>query len=142
MTFKFIPYKFVGRTLPLSKEQSVALLDKAALAFCLAYIGLNPIRAKMIQRSKATNIRIRWQAKQLLRFAGMPRQIMQKGLPFELKSYLESVELTGRIMRKYKCCNIDNNQLPLLRRLNIPPEKCLNSLRNLHAYFTITSRLL
>ena len=65
------------------------------------------------------------QPKQLLRFAGMPRQIMPKGLPFELKSYLELVELTGRIIRKDKRGHIDNTQLPLLERLNISPENWL-----------------
>ncbi|ALQ54762.1 transposase [Pseudoalteromonas issachenkonii] len=65
------------------------------------------------------------QPKQLLRFAGMPRQIMPKGLPFELKSYLELVELTGRIMREDKRGHIDNTQLPLLERLNISPENWL-----------------
>ena len=65
------------------------------------------------------------QPKQLLRFAGMPSQIMPKGLPFKLKSYLELVELTGRIMRKDKLGHIDNTQLPLLERLNISPENWL-----------------
>lgn len=65
------------------------------------------------------------QPKQLLRFAGMPRQIMPKGLPFELKSYLELVELTGRIIRKDKRGHIDNTQLPLLERLDISPENWL-----------------
>ena len=65
------------------------------------------------------------QPKQLLCFAGMPRQIMPKGLPFELKSYLELVELTGRIIRKDKRGHIDNTQLPLLERLNISSENWL-----------------
>lgn len=65
------------------------------------------------------------QPKQLLRFAGIPSQIMPKGLPFELKSYLELVELTGRIILKDKRGHIDNTQLPLLERLNISPENWL-----------------
>lgn len=63
--------------------------------------------------------------KQLLRFAGMPRQIISKGLPFELKLYLELVELTGRIMREDKRGYIGNINLPLLERLNISPENWL-----------------
>jgi len=75
----------------------------------MAYVDLNPIRAKMAntpEESDHTSVQNRLtcvaegkQPKQLLRFAGMPRQIMPKGLPFELKSYLELVELTGRIIR-------------------------------------------
>ena len=61
----------------------------------------------------------------LLSFAGIPRQVMPKGLPFELKSYLELVELTGRIMREDKRGHIDNMSLLLLERLNISPENWL-----------------
>jgi len=50
---------------------------------------------------------------------------MPKGLPFELKSYLELVELTERIIREDKHGHIDNSCLPLLERLNISPENWL-----------------
>ena len=55
----------------------------------------------------------------------MPRQTMPKGLPFELKSYPELVELTGRIMREGKRGHIDNMNFPLLERVNISPENWL-----------------
>ncbi|MBE0459811.1 MULTISPECIES: transposase [Pseudoalteromonas] len=115
--------------------KSQALLDEAALAACMAYVDLNPIRAKMAktpEESDHTSVQkridsatISKQPKQLLRFAGMPRQIMPKGLPFELKSYLDLVDLTGRIMREDKRGCIDNNHLPILERLNISPENWL-----------------
>ena len=50
---------------------------------------------------------------------------MPKGLPFELKSYLELVELTGRIMREDKLGHINNMTIPLLERLNLSPENWL-----------------
>ncbi len=115
--------------------KSQALLDEAALAACMAYVDLNPIRAKMansLEESDHTSVQKRLtsategkQPKQLLRFAGMPRQIMPKGLPFELKSYLELVELTGGIIREDKHGHIDNSGLSLLERLNISPENWL-----------------
>ena len=55
----------------------------------------------------------------------MPRQTMPKGLPFELKSYPELVELTGRIIREGKRGHIDNMNFPLLERVNISPENWL-----------------
>ncbi|PAX99039.1 transposase, partial [Pseudoalteromonas sp. HM-SA03] len=42
------------------------------------------------------------QPNSLLRFAGSPRKHMPKGLPFELKSYIELVELTGQCIRTDK----------------------------------------
>ncbi|WKD23772.1 transposase [Pseudoalteromonas sp. KG3] len=115
--------------------KSQALLDEAALAACMAYVDLNPIRAKMansLEESDHTSVQKRLtsategkQPKQLLRFAGMSRQIMPKGLPFELKSYLELVELTGGIIREDKHGHIDNSGLSLLERLNISPENWL-----------------
>ncbi|WP_259395149.1 hypothetical protein, partial [Pseudoalteromonas sp. SR43-5] len=102
---------------------------------CMAYVDLNPIRAKMAntpEESDHTSIKQRItqakeskQPKQLLRFAGMPRQIMPKGLPFELKSYLELVELTGRCIREDKRGYIESSHLPLLERVNISPENWL-----------------
>lgn len=61
----------------------------------MAYVYLNPIRAKMVKtpeesghisvKKRLTCAKDGKQPKQLLRFAGIPRQIMPKGLPFELK---------------------------------------------------------
>jgi len=115
--------------------KSQALLDEAALGACMAYVDLNPIRAKMAttpEESNHTSIQKRIhlakegkQPKALIRFAGSPRKHMPKGLPFELKSYLELVELTGRCMREDKRGHIEHYHLPILERLNITPENWL-----------------
>ncbi|WP_440053487.1 transposase [Pseudoalteromonas sp. T1lg65] len=111
--------------------KSQALLDEAALAACLVYVDLNPIRAKIATTPEAsdyTSIKKRIdhakqgkQPKSLLRFAGSPRKQMPKGLPFELKSYIELVELTGKSIRADKRGYINEAQ-PILTRLNVQPE--------------------
>ena len=50
---------------------------------------------------------------------------MPKDLPFELKSYLELVELTGSCIREGKRGYIESAHLPLLERVNISPENWL-----------------
>jgi len=115
--------------------KSQALLDEVALAACMAYVDLNPIRAKMAKSpedSDHTSVQKRIksakegkQPKQLTRFAGSPRKHMPTGLPFELKSYLELIELTGRCIREDKRGHIEHNNLPILERLNIAPDNWL-----------------
>ena len=116
--------------------KSQALLDEAALAACLAYVDLNPIRAGMAktpETSEFTSIQqriakaqtaqnpnhLQQQTKGLMPFAGYPRQDSPKGLPFRLTDYLELVDWTGRILREDKRGAIDENLPPILERLNI-----------------------
>ena len=108
--------------------KSQALLDETALAACMAYVDLNPIRAKMAktpETSAHTSIRKRIHAARtakqphyLLPFAGNPKKDMPDGLPFRLKDYLELVELTGKQIRKDKRGFISDSQ-PILNRIGI-----------------------
>ncbi|AZZ97246.1 transposase [Pseudoalteromonas sp. R3] len=114
--------------------KSQALLDEAALAACMAYVDLNPVRAQMAETpetSDYTSIKKRIecarqgkQPKSLRRFAGNPRANMPGGLPFELTYYIQLVELTGRCMRANKRGYISDSQ-PLLTRLQIEPDNWL-----------------
>jgi REP element-mobilizing transposase RayT len=112
--------------------KSQALLDDKALISCMAYVDLNPIRAKMADTPEAsdhTSIQLRIkharqshslaQPKQLLPFLGNPRKDIPDGLQFELEDYLNLVDWTGRIMRSDKRGAIDNNLPPILQRLGI-----------------------
>lgn len=65
------------------------------------------------------------QPKALLKFIGNPRKHMPKGLPFELQSYLELIELTGRIIREDKRGAIPEHTLPPLNRLGISSDNWL-----------------
>ncbi|MBL4910888.1 MAG: transposase [Alteromonadaceae bacterium] len=115
--------------------KSQALLDEAALAACMAYVDLNPVRAKIAKTpedSSHTSIQQRIKAaltgkqpKTLQPFIGNPRKNMPTGLPFDLQDYIQLVELTGRCIREDKRGYIENNQQPILSRLNISAENWL-----------------
>jgi len=117
---------------------SQALLDEPALASCMAYVDLNPIRAKMassvedsahtsikkrIEHLKNSSAAISDQTKNLLfPFAGNPNKNSPEGLLFKLEDYLELVDLTGRIIRDDKRGFVSSRTLPILNRLNIEAE--------------------
>jgi hypothetical protein len=122
--------------------KSQALLDEKALAACLAYVDLNPVRAKIAQTpesSEYTSIAERIAAAKtsgegnytpkdadqpahLLPFVGNPRKEIPKGLPFKLTDYLELVDWTGRILREDKRGYIAQEIPPILERLQIDPQ--------------------
>jgi REP element-mobilizing transposase RayT len=125
--------------------KSQALLDEAALAACMAYVDLNPVRAniaKTPESSGFTSVKKRVKAvinsqqpAMLMPFVGNPRSNMPKGLPFELKDYLELIELTGRCIRADKAGHIEQSQPVLLTRLNIAPEHWLTLSKDFRRVF-------
>jgi hypothetical protein len=115
---------------------SQALLDEKALAACMVYVDLNPIRAQMAttpETSIHTSIHCRiakarhtqlpnpidQQPEQLLPFAGNPREHMSAGLPFRLTDYLELVDWSGRILREDKKGAIPEEIPEILQRLQL-----------------------
>lgn len=118
--------------------KSQALLDEKALASCLAYVDLNPVRAGMAEtpeQSEHTSVKARVETLQkaesaqqtnpthLLPFVGNPRQPMPKGLPFPLKDYLALLDWTGRVIREDKRGAIAETAPPILERLDIDPKQ-------------------
>ena len=113
--------------------KSQALLDEAALAACMAYVDLNPVRAQMAktpEQSDFTSIKKRInsakedkQLKGLLPFASA-KTTNTNALPFRLDYYLELVDHTGRCIRSDKKGHITENE-PILERVNIAPENWL-----------------
>ena len=109
--------------------KSQALLDEAAVLTCMAYVDLNPIRARMAatpEQSDYTSIQRRInaalkgeQVPQLLPFIGNERVNQPKGIAFALADYLALVDQTGRIIRKDKRGFISGNSSQLLSRLNL-----------------------
>jgi REP element-mobilizing transposase RayT len=127
--------------------KSQALLDEKALAACLAYVDLNPIRAGMTetpetsdhtsvqQRIRAVLAAAPEQPTHLMPFAGNPREEMPKGLPFRLEDYLELVDWTARILREDKRGAIPAHLPPILVRLQIDPRYWLYMTRHFENRF-------
>ena len=131
--------------------KSQALLDETALATCLTYVDLNPIRAQMAdtpESSEFTSAKERiataqktpaslepHQPKSLFPFVGYPRQDMPAGLPFRLQDYLELIDWTGRQIRDDKRGRVNNCIPPILERLNIDVEHWVYNTQHFESQF-------
>lgn len=133
--------------------KSQALLDEAALLACMAYVDLNPIRAKMAktpEKSDYTSIKkrcnkakevsqpnsVNQQEKTLLPFLGNPIKNQPIGIQFKLSDYLNLVDCTGRILREDKRGCIDPNAEKILQRLDIDEDKWLEMTRGFEGCFS------
>ena len=126
--------------------KSQALLDESAVLACMAYVDLNPIRAKMQgtpEMSKHTSIKMRINAVQnnlrqpatLMPFVGNPRQNMPTGIAYSLKDYCELVDTTGRCIRENKTGYIDRSQSPILERLGLDTQQWLTLTTEFEKHF-------
>lgn len=124
--------------------KSQALLDEPALLACMAYVDLNPIRAKIAdtpETSEHTSIQLRLNSLKklsthsLMPFVGNPRQDMPKGIAFSLKDYGELVDITGRVIRHDKAGNIDPQHQPILQRLGLSDEQWLTLTTEFEKHF-------
>jgi len=131
--------------------KSQALLDEAALATCMAYVDLNPIRAQIAnapETSDYTSVKTRIdtaqtepeaaepkQPKPLFPFVGYPRLDMPAGLPFRLQDYLALVDWTGRQIRADKRGSIAQQTPPILERLNIDADHWIYNTQHFESQF-------
>ncbi|AGH43478.1 hypothetical protein [Paraglaciecola psychrophila] len=126
--------------------KSQALLDESAVLACMAYVDLNPIRAKMDttpETSKHTSIRQRIQAlikgeqpKKLMRFVGNHRQDMPKGIAYSLIDYCELMDCTGRCIREDKSGYIEHHHSPILEHLGLDTEQWLTLTTEFEQHFS------
>ena len=122
--------------------KSQALLDEAALLTCMAYVDLNPIRAKMCKTPEQSNFtsiqeRIRayvnkqGTAKQPKELKCLAIKTLKNSdrIAFKLEDYFQLVDWTGRQLRKNKRGSIPKNYPDILDRLKLDPDKWLNHMQ-------------
>ena len=133
--------------------KSQALLDEAALLTCMAYVDLNPIRAKMAQtpeQSDYTSIQER--IEQTTQLEGKQQPLMLKpfqlrgqkpdqALPYVLQDYLELVDWSGRAVRVDKKGAIPEAAPPILTRLEIDPDEWLKTMSRNNRFYRAAGRL-
>ena len=125
--------------------KSQALLDERAVISCMAYVDLNPIRAKItdtLETSEHTSIRKRLVSikhpaikNSLMPFVGDYKEDMPKDIAFALKDYCELVDITASIIRDDKTKNIKYPTQPILKRLGLSDEQWLTLTTEFEKHF-------
>ncbi len=121
--------------------KSQALLDERAELQAMAYVDLNPIRAKMadtLEQSDFTSIQTRLDASTspmkplLLPFAGDSHQTNNpEHIPYNLIEYIQLVEWTGRQIKAGKRGYISSEIPPIFARLKINTSAWLHNCQGL-----------
>lgn len=130
-----------------ARFKSQALLDERALIACMAYVDLNPVRAKIAETpetSDYTSIKLRIEVagkgtipKQLAQFQGNEvKGDKPHPIPFSLKDYIDLVEWTGRAIHPSKHGCISAELPPIFKRLKISPEEWTDLALNFEKHFT------
>ncbi len=117
--------------------KSQALLDEQALLTCMAYVELNPIRARMANRpetSEFTSIKQRIEKEVVSLEADLiepksPKvslkdfvagnEVLKDQIPYQINEYLYLVDWSARAVREDKKGAIDDQLPPILQRLGI-----------------------
>lgn len=118
-----------------------ALLDEAALVSCMAYVDLNPIRAKRcktLEQSEFTSIQERLKAfvkkRKQAKVNWLAPMGSQKGkinspIPIRQTDYFALVDWTGRAVRADKQGAIPPYAQPILLKLGVEPGNWVDSTR-------------
>ncbi len=112
-----------------SRFKSQALLDERALLTCMCYVDLNPIRAaiaKDLKSSEFTSIKERIEQNQTW-LSGFGKD--DHTLPFNLSSYIDLVDETGRCLRNDKRGFISESTARIIDQIGIDPEIWIDELK-------------
>jgi len=125
--------------------KSQALLDERAELQAMAYVDLNPIRAKMadtLDDNDFTSIQTRANLKDspmgplLLPFAGDSHQSNSpEHIPYNLIEYIQLVEWTGRQLKAGKRGHISSEIPPIFERLKINTAAWFNNCKGLETIY-------
>ena len=142
--------------------KSHPLLTEEALLTAMAYVDLNPVRAKMAdtpEQSGHTSVKERihpefdpepalvnnpdidghhlqrFSIKPLAQFEGNIKAEIQNGVLFSFTDYLTLVDATGRIQRDDKRGAISDHLLPILERLGIDANDWLVNTKKFETVF-------
>lgn len=126
--------------------KSQALLDEPALITAMAYVDLNPIRAKLadsLTDCDKTSVQQR-----LRHITNQPSAVLlplrpfantasrqSTGLPFNLQHYLQLVDWTARCARDDKLGAMTEQAPPLLTQLGIAPDAWLPNVNQMQARY-------
>lgn len=148
-----------------ARFKCVPLLDESALLTAMAYVALNPVRAKVSDTPEDSNytgfkkrydyslkdqaIKNRLGAKQKIAEPfderAQPKELMPfsiscdcqdiSKIPFALSDYYRLVDITGRIVRQDKKGAIPVDILPILERMKVHSESWWVLMRDFEQYF-------
>ncbi len=120
-----------------SRFKSQALLDEAALLTCMAYVDLNPIRARMsktLEDSDHTSIqkRVKALAEEQLKQSvkALSGEIKNRTMVLKLKDYIELVEWSGKSIAYPNKAKMPNHIESTLAHLNLQSHEWLGQVQH------------
>ena len=131
------------------RYHSQALLDEAAVISCMAYVDLNPVRAKItekLEESNHTSIQERiygiekdkkTNSKQLQKaMQSVCKENSSSLLSIKLIDYIELVEWTGQAIVHPNKASIPEHIIPILEKLNLQQHHWLKQVQTIEEGYT------
>lgn len=125
--------------------KSQPLLNESALITCMAYVDLNPIRAKIsknLEDSNHTSIQMRVRAaingkqpQQLKSFSGNISHKISNTISFDMNDYIDLVKATSRIMCTDKKDSLPEKDSVMLVKLKISSKHWIHMTLNFESVF-------
>jgi len=120
-----------------SRFSSQALLDEAAVLTCMAYVDLNPIRAKMsktLEGSDHTSIqkRVKELTEEELKQSvkSLAGEVKNRTMVLNLKDYIELVEWSGKSIAYPNKAKMSPHIQSTLAHLNLQPDNWLGQVQH------------